>query len=268
MRYDTCPECHLARRPGDDTSVERCPQCGLVFWKWEKHQQMLHDSPAAVLPKRPRNAQTDTETASAAESWLDLIRDGVRYCPDTDWSAWTGGSITFVAMCLWGRYFVFLGPQDADEIGGSFLHRVNLVFHEAGHVLFSPFGDFLYVLGGSLGQLMMPLIVMLAFFFRERNPFGAAVGLWWLGHSAMDLAIYIDDARALALPLLGGGTGYDDPDRHDWNHLLTRMGLLESDHLLASACYSMGRLSMLGACLWSGTILYRQYHRLRDGTMG
>jgi hypothetical protein len=171
-------------------------------------------------------------------------------------------------MCFWGRFFVFLGPQDTDEIGGSVLHRVNLVFHEAGHVLFSPFGDFLYVLGGSVGQLMMPLIVTLAFFFRERNPFGAAVGLWWLGHSAMDLAIYIDDARALALPLLGGGTGYDDPDRHDWNNLLTRMGLLERDHLLASATYWTGRLSIFVACLWSGTILYRQYHRLRDGTMG
>ena len=40
------------------------------------------------------------------------------------------------------------------------------------------------------------------FLFREGNAFGAAVGLWWLGQSLMDLAPYINDARALALPLL------------------------------------------------------------------
>jgi hypothetical protein len=31
---------------------------------------------------------------------------------------------------------------------------INLPFHEAGHILFSPFGDFLMTLGGSLTQVL------------------------------------------------------------------------------------------------------------------
>ncbi|MFO1419222.1 MAG: hypothetical protein U1E83_11210 [Methylotetracoccus sp.] len=157
-----------------------------------------------------------------------------------------------------------MSPSDAEALGGAFLHRVDLVFHEAGHVLFFPFGDFMYVLGGSLGQLLMPLIVMLAFLLREDNPFAASVALWWLGQSAMDLAVYIDDARALALPLLGGGTGFDAPERHDWNNLLERTGLLDYDHVLAASTYWIGRIAMIAAIVWGATILIAQVRYLRQ----
>jgi hypothetical protein len=80
----------------------------------------------------------------------------------------------------------------------------------------------------------------------------------------MDVAIYIDDARALQLPLLGGGTGYDDPGRHDWNNLLNRMGLLHRDHALAGLTYLMGRLAMLAACGWALALLVLQHRYLRE----
>ena len=78
------------------------------------------------------------------------------------------------------------------EIAGSFIHSVNLVFHEAGHVLFRPFGDFMTVLGGSLLQLLVPLVVAAALLLKNRDPFGASIGVWWLGQSFKDLAPYID----------------------------------------------------------------------------
>lgn len=37
-----------------------------------------------------------------------------------------------------------------------FLDRVDLVFHEAGHVIFGPFGEFIGILGGSLMQVLIP----------------------------------------------------------------------------------------------------------------
>ncbi len=49
------------------------------------------------------------------------------------------------------------------EISESFMHRVNLVFHEAGHVIFMPFGRFLSILGGTLGQWLIPFIVLCSF---------------------------------------------------------------------------------------------------------
>ncbi len=40
--------------------------------------------------------------------------------------------------------------------GMSFLHLINLPFHEAGHILFIPLGRFMTVLGGSLFQVIVP----------------------------------------------------------------------------------------------------------------
>ena len=91
-----------------------------------------------------------------------------------------------------------------DVIGASFLHLINLPFHEAGHILFSPFGEFMTTLGGSLAQVLVPIVCAGAFLTTSWNPFGAAVMGWWAGENLLDVAIYINDARALQLTLIGG----------------------------------------------------------------
>ena len=82
----------------------------------------------------------------------------------------------------------------------GFIHGIDLVFHEAGHVIFGFFGEFIAVLGGSLNQVLMPLIATIAF-LRTRQPASATVTLWWTGQSLTDVAIYAADGRAKALPL-------------------------------------------------------------------
>ena len=105
---------------------------------------------------------------------------------------------------------------------------INLPFHEAGHIFFSPFGRFLHVLGGSLLQVIIPAVCLVAFLIR-REPFSASIGLWWVGQSFIDMAPYINDARAGQLMLIGGVTGQEAPDFHDWNVLLSMTGLLNYD---------------------------------------
>jgi hypothetical protein len=99
-----------------------------------------------------------------------------------------------------------------------FLDGVNLAFHEAGHVFLALFGQTLHVLGGTLGQLFFP--ALLAFRFRARGDvFAGSVCGIWLGESLMNVAVYLGDARAQALPLVGG-------HMHDWLWLLSHAGLL------------------------------------------
>jgi hypothetical protein len=74
--------------------------------------------------------------------------------------------------------------EDAME---SFLHLPDLVFHEAGHIIFSPFGQFMTVLGGSLLQFVIPIVAAVAF-VRQQEPFGAAICAWWAGQNLVDLA--------------------------------------------------------------------------------
>jgi hypothetical protein len=103
---------------------------------------------------------------------------------------------------------------------------------------------------------------MLVFLLKERNTFGAAVGLWWTGQNFMDVAPYINDARAGQIPLLGGGNGTDRPGMHDWHNLLSGSGMLEYDHAIAAFVNGTGILLMLLSLLWGAKVLHLQYKNL------
>ena len=128
---------------------------------------------------------------------------------------------------------------------GSFLHLVDLPFHEAGHVVFAPLGGFMTVLGGSLLQLIIPIVCAVALARRD-DWFGMAVCLWWAGENLIDLAPYIADARALQLPLLGGGTGAEVTG-HDWEAILQTLGWLHLDRTLGMAAHVAGSVVMVGS---------------------
>jgi hypothetical protein len=136
-------------------------------------------------------------------------------------------------------------PLDGSRFD-SFLHLPDLVFHEAGHVLFRPFGEFATVLGGSLFQVLVPVICAITFAYQHRNWFAASVSAWWAGQNLADLAPYIADARRLQLVLLGGRTGAE-VEGHDWEFLLTRLGWLHLDRALGQAAHVAATVVMIGA---------------------
>ena len=143
-------------------------------------------------------------------------------------------------------------PLDGSSDPG-FLPLPDLVFHEAGHWILIPFGRFMSVLGGSLMQVLIPVVCAIAF-VRQDNPFGAAVCIWWAGQNLIDLAPYIADARRLQLVLLGGFTGAE-VEGHDWEYLLTTLGWLRYDVALGRTAQAAGALVMAGATIWAGLLL-------------
>ncbi|MBI2568959.1 MAG: hypothetical protein HYV63_18210 [Candidatus Schekmanbacteria bacterium] len=130
-----------------------------------------------------------------------------------------------------------------------FIHAINTPFHEAGHVLFGIFGSFMRVLGGSLNQVLVPLVCLTAFLWR-RNGFAAAMMLWWAGDNLVEVAIYVGDAREQELVLLGGVTGAEQPGYHDWNNILGHLQMLQWDRTLASVTRFWGVSFMLVALAW------------------
>jgi hypothetical protein len=103
------------------------------------------------------------------------------------------------------------------------LDNIDLVIHEAGHFFFSFFGKFIYTLGGTLMQIILPSIIAL-FFFRNNYRTGVQFGLLWLGQNFINISVYAADARSRKIPLLGGNKVY-----HDWHYLLGEIGILEFD---------------------------------------
>ncbi|RII27839.1 MAG: zinc ribbon domain-containing protein [Geobacter sp.] len=177
-------------------------------------------------------------------------------------SAFTVGRGVLLAFLLvWGCRFI-IASISSGYAAATPLHLVHLPFHEAGHILFGVLGiRFLAVLGGTLGQLIIPVIIICAFIVR-RNPFGGAVGLWWLGQSFMDVAIYANDARSGQLMLIGGVTGSEVEDYHDWEIMLGKLGWLTYDHLIARLFYAFGALLILFALMWGGILVWRQLQLL------
>ncbi len=238
-----CPKCQ-AERPDD--GIE-CGRCGIIFAKYKPLT-----AKALLSPSKP--AFTQSEWFLTAKQWL------IESDQTTESTTFYGRAVIFVAMVWWGWTFI-VTPLETNYTGESFLHLINLPFHEAGHILFIPFGRFMTIWGGTLGQILMPMICLGTFLVKTRDPFGAAVALWWTAESMMDIAPYINDARALELMLIGGVTG-KETDGHDWNNILSMLGLLEWDHRLAHLTYNIGILLMLASCLWGGLVLLRHHRRL------
>ena len=139
-------------------------------------------------------------------------------------------------------YFAYAGWRHfADSEYGSIFSGITLAIHELGHVIFGPFGEWLAVAGGSITQLAAPLAVA-AIMLRQRDYFGVAVGGAWLSMSLSNLAVYVADARAEALPLysLGGG----DPI-HDWNYLLGSLHLLPRDTAIAGGVHFLALATLV-----------------------
>jgi hypothetical protein len=129
------------------------------------------------------------------------------------------------------------------------LDSLDLAIHETGHLVFAAGGEFLMLLGGTLFQLLVPGVFVAAL-WRQGDRHGATVPLWWLGQNCWNISVYIKDARAEELPLVGGG-------EHDWTLLLGRLGLLERDQAIGGAVYLIGALLYILAlvagwkALWS-----------------
>lgn len=123
------------------------------------------------------------------------------------------------------------------------LHGSLLIFHEAGHVLFMPFGEFTMVLGGSLFQLLVPAFFV-GYFAQRRDWYAASFAALYLAASFADVAVYIADARAGELPLLGG-----ERSNHDWTFLLIELGRLDQDTAIGWYVMRIGAL-----IFWSGLV--------------
>jgi hypothetical protein len=127
---------------------------------------------------------------------------------------YAGGSL--LLLYLW--YRLVSAPTDFHFIMGA-----NLIFHEAGHFIFMPFGGFLSVLGGTIFELGIPLLCLGAF-VRQQSYAGSMFTTWWAATALYSIGTYIRDAQTQALPLLSG-----DPSAHDWTYLLGSTGLLAYD---------------------------------------
>ena len=123
------------------------------------------------------------------------------------------------------------------------LDDLNLAVHEAGHLVFSGFGETMTILGGSLFQVIVPL-AFVGYFTKTRQRYAAAATMAWVGVNLLNVSRYIGDARAQELPLLGG-----EDSIHDWWYLLINWDLLPRDTTIARWVHFFGVVAFLCAVI-------------------
>jgi hypothetical protein len=120
------------------------------------------------------------------------------------------------------------------------IDTIDLFIHEGGHGIFRFFGQFLYFLGGSLIQFIIPITTIIVF-LRTSGPRSLMVTLYWLGQNVINVSIYIADAPKQQLTLISRHA------MHDWRWLCGYMGILDSAGDLAAVVAFLGTVSLLGA---------------------
>ena len=146
---------------------------------------------------------------------------------------------------------LYLGGTVLDPTRGTVVNGILFYTHEAGHLLFRPFGEFLTIAGGTITQVLVPL-AFTAHFARQRQAFSAAITLLWLALALLGASVYAGDAIAMELPLSTTWTSGTEEmaehgeTGHDFNNLLMMTGML----------HERGVALVAGAFRWSGTLVF------------
>jgi hypothetical protein len=242
MTFAVCPKCRL---PLDATKQsDACPHWGLIFAKYLAAQR--GESPRPDL---------DLDIADDAPWWSSLLDVPERVSK----AQWTTRCILLALIALWGFR---IWATDMTQMP-PFIHLTLIPFHEAGHVIFWPFGEFLHVAGGTLGQWIIPIICVVALHRQNGDNFGAALATWWLAMCIMDASVYAYDALDPMLPLIGGGTGADS--FHDFVYLFGAIGLLKHAQGWGRFMHFVGTLVMMVSLTWAGVVLIRQRRNIDAG---
>ena len=139
-------------------------------------------------------------------------------------------------------YTLFLLYAFADRSGFLIVNYVNLIIHEGGHFFFSWFGNTIMILGGTIGELLVPLLCAI-YFFCQRETTGFAFSTYWLFENFPYIGTYMADARSAALPLVGS-------EESDWTILFGQWGLLAEDQKIGTIMRTLGWLGMLATMIW------------------
>jgi hypothetical protein len=181
---------------------------------------------------------------------MSVLLDRVREINGSDWQKVSAPAFAAAAVfALAMLYFAHSGSHWVYP-----LDNANLAFHEFGHPFFGVFSERLMVYGGTLGQLVFPIVTLLVFWYR-REAASCAICTIWLFENLFNIARYMADARAHELPLVGG---LDPELYHDWTEIFVRWHVLNLDTRIAGFVGFIGWIGTVATVTWLGWQWYRQ----------
>ncbi|MCG8418656.1 MAG: protein kinase [Proteobacteria bacterium] len=173
--------------------------------------------PAAQTPVRPPPSISARSRAEMAQPWLDPQR-----------------IVHMAVVLVIGLLTVAIAVFGTERV---LIDQIDNALHKLGYRLFASAGYTVQLLGGTIVQLALPLLLALILLWREYR-FAAVVCLWWLGENLIHIARYVADAPVgLRMPIVGG--------TNTWTHLLSDWWLLGKATEIARVVHLTGLAVML-----------------------
>ena len=241
LKYGKCPKCGHAAAAGA-TLENECPACGVLFRK-------LFTAPGSASTGEQSDRHPSHLTAWIA-GLLEIPEEGQR-------GRAVAGALLWILAAWYAWQFLRFDIADPGSMPAGLLYAAMVPFHEVGHLLFRPFGEFLHNAGGSLAQFLMPLAFGAYFVHWRQDNLAGWLMLWWEGSQWVFLAPYCYDAKKPEMILLTARTG--DTGAHDYIDMLGDLGLLNRAHEVAALMKYFGVLLMLVALVWGALLLARHW---------
>jgi hypothetical protein len=238
MSRSLCERCYESFDPSALAVVggrRLCPGC-----RGRKGPDGARDASEADGPPAGRAA------GPAAHPILRLRDEAAAWCVGRSWAL-------RLPLLVWFAYILVRHGLDPDY--HSLFLWLNFGIHELGHPLFSWFGEFLGMAGGTILQCLVP-VLSVGMFYRQRDFFGIAVCFGWLSTNLFYCGWYAADASRMAIPLL---SPFGREVRHDWNYLLGQMGLLSWDGAVGFLFRAAAFLAMTVCLVAGGWLVWRMY---------
>ncbi|HET6567570.1 MAG TPA: hypothetical protein VFG50_06365 [Rhodothermales bacterium] len=121
----------------------------------------------------------------------------------------------------------------------TILDKASFYMYEMGHYGFAIFGGSTQYAGGSIGQLVIPLLLVF-FFLVYEYAFGLQVFLFWLGQNLVNLSTYLSHTSA--------------PHPHpvgvqDWQMLVATLGVSDYSLYIGALLFAVGCMCFLASTL-------------------
>ncbi|MCD6050341.1 MAG: hypothetical protein K0Q55_1744 [Verrucomicrobia bacterium] len=183
------------------------------------------------------------------KEWLQDLGEDIREsCGERSWP----GRLIFWLLLV---HIAFQHARDKEHWG--LLGGLNLGIHEFGHLICSPLGELIGILGGSLVQCLVP-VISLFMFKRQRDYFAWSFSLVWLASNLHGVARYIADSRKLELELVSPFGG-DGETIHDWNWLLNHWDVLQYEQEIAQVVRMVAILISIVGVGWGAFTLWLMF---------
>ncbi len=254
-----CPKCGYHEATG-----EECGQCGIIFSKFlaakNRREERARNKNGTADKFDDDHEADNTDKSEEPSSSVSFIREFIDIYflepYNTPWKPVTKWRM--ICLSIFFIIFIYLLSQETfyrlyplsnlvDSMIISIFGQVNLVFHEAGHWIFRVTGNrTLTIFGGSLTQVLVPLLVCFTF-WKNRDATGLAFALVWMFQNFLEVGRYMADARKPVLPLIGG---LDPFGSHDWINLFNRWDLWSYDTAIAKTTWTLGWIGIIGTVLW------------------